>query len=284
MAEEIKKENQKNDLIIKNVSDQVFQLLNQYQAKGQITFPADYNVENAVKSAYLILLNTKDKNKQNALEVCEQRSIVTALTDMAIQGLSPAKKQCYFIARGKELTMMRSYFGSQAALRRLPGIKDVYANCIYKGDTIETGIEDGEEVLLKHETKFENRDNEIIGAYAVIEFDNGKKKYTFMTKKEIDACWNKSSSTSHDVHKSFPQEMSKRTVINRACKNYINSSLDNDVLVEAFNRTTENEYENNATIKKEEKTIDITDVEEIKENEETVSDTEKTIEEMNFNA
>lgn len=271
----------KNELMIKNMSDQVFQLLNQYQKKGQITFPKDYNVENAIKSAYLTLLGTKDKAGNNAIETCEQRTIVSALTDMAIQGLSPAKKQCYFIARGKELTMMRSYFGSQTALKRLPGIKDVYATCIYKGDTIETGIEDGEEIVIKHETKFENRDNEIIGAYAIIEFDNGKKKYTIMTKKEIDACWSKSSSTAHAVHKEFPQEMAKRTVINRACKNYVNTSLDSDILVEAFNRTTENEYDNTATIKKENKTIDVVDVQEVKPSEEILTG-QQTIDDINF--
>ena len=283
MAEE--KKEQKNELIIKNMSDQVFKLLNQYQSTGQISFPKDYNVENAIKSAYLTLLNTKDKASQNALDVCDQHSVVTALTDMAIQGLSPAKKQCYFIVRGKELTMMRSYFGSQTALKRLPGIKDVHATCIYKGDAIETGIKDGEEILIKHETKFENRDNEIIGAYAVIEFEDGKKRYTFMTKKEIDACWNKSSSKEHTVHKEFPQEMTKRTVINRACKSYVNTSLDSDVLIDAFNRTTENEYDNTATIVKEEKTIDIDVVEESKaEEKEDILPGQQSIEDINFDA
>lgn len=282
MAETQTKEN-KNELIIKNISDQIFEVLNNYQSNGQLSFPKDYSVENATKSAYLSLLNTKDKTGANALDVCTQRSIVNSLIDMAIQGLSPSKNQCYFIVRGKELTMMRSYFGSQTVLKRLPGIKDVYAICIYKGDVIETGIEDGKEVVINHQTKFENRDNEIIGAYAIIEFDDGKKNYTIMTKKEIDECWKKSSSREHTVHKEFPQEMAKKTVINRACKNYINSSKDSDILIDAFNRTTSNEYEENtATIEKENKTIDIVDVEEKTADEPLPG--QQSIDDINFDA
>lgn len=258
----------KNELVIKDMSDQVFSMISKYEQAGQLTMPKDYSVENAIKSAYLTLLGVKDKNGKNALEVCEKRSIANALTDMVIQGLSPAKKQCYFIARGSELTMMRSYFGSQTALKRLPNIKDVYAYCIYKGDTIETGFVDGKEVVTKHDTKFENRDNEIVGAYAIIEKNDGEKVYTIMTKKEIDACWSKSSSRDHNVHNEFPQEMTKRTVINRACKNYINTCTDDDVLVGAFNRTTENEYDNEVRIQKDERTIDVVEVDVVEPSEE----------------
>ena len=77
--------------------------------------------------------------------------------------------------------------------------------------------------------------------------------------------------------------MAKKTVINRACKNYINSSKDSDILIDAFNRTTSNEYEENtATIEKENKTIDIVDVEE-----KTVDEPlpgQQSIDDINFDA
>ena len=37
--------------------------------------------------------------------------------------------------------------------------------------------------------------------------------------------------------------MAKRTVINRAAKAFLNTSDDSDLLVDAINRTTENEFE-----------------------------------------
>lgn len=38
--------------------------------------------------------------------------------------------------------------------------------------------------------------------------------------------------------------MAKRTVINRAAKAFINTSDDSDLLVQAINNSTENEYDN----------------------------------------
>src|SRR5699024_3228890 len=58
-----------------------------------------------------------------------------------------------------------------------------------------------------------------------------------------ETAWGQSK-TQQDVHKKFPQEMAKRTVINRAAKAFINTSDDSDLLVDAINRSTENEYDN----------------------------------------
>lgn len=246
-----------NLVLPKNFTDVVLNTINDNTASGQLVLPEDYVVGNALKSAYLTLQSTKDKNFKPAMEVCTQKSIANALLDMVVMGLNPAKKQCYFIVRGNELTMMPSYFGNQAALKRLPSVKDIYANVIYDGDTIEIENVNGKDVLKNHTTSFANRDNQIVGAYAVIERNDGEREYTFMTKKEIDACWDKSSSKAHDVHSSFPQEMAKRTVINRACKYYVNTSTDADMLVQAINRTIDNEYKEEEPKKDDKVVVDI---------------------------
>lgn len=227
----------------KNITDTVMNTVKQFEMDGQLVLPEGYNAGNALKSAYLTLQNTKDKNGRNFMEVCSKDSIARALLDMVVQGLDVGQKQAYFIVRGNELTLMRSYFGSQTILRRISGIKDVWATIIYADDIVEVSVENGERVISKHETKFGNEDGEIVGAYAVIEMEDGTKKYTIMTKKEINSCWAKSSSSQHTVHKEFPQEMAKRTVINRACKNYVNTDTKNQVLGTSFIRTTENEYD-----------------------------------------
>lgn len=243
-----------NLVLPKNFTDVVFNTINDNMVSGQLVLPEDYVVGNALKSAYLTLQGTKDKNGTSALEACTQKSIANALLDMTVMGLNPAKKQCYFIVRGSELTMMPSYFGNQTALKRLPSVKDVYANVIYDGDTIEIENVNGRDVLKSHTTSFENRDKDIIGAYAIVEKVDGEKIYTFMTKKEIDVCWNKSSSRDRSVHKEFPAEMAKRTVINRACKYYVNTSTDADMLIQAINRTIDNEFKEEEP-KKEDKVI-----------------------------
>lgn len=229
-------------IIQKDITDEVNNSLARLQNEG-LVLPPNYNASNALKSAFFALQEVTSKDNKPALEVCTKESIANALLDMTVQGLSPAKKQCYFIVYGNKLQLSRSYFGTQAVLKQLSSVDDIWANVIYQGDVFDYEVVDGRERLNKHETEFENRDNEILGAYAVVKTSSGELVLTVMTKKEIDASWSQSK-TSQSVHKKFPQEMAKRTVINRAAKAYINTSDDSDLLVDAINRSTENEYDN----------------------------------------
>lgn len=230
-------------IIQKDITDDVNKSLTRLQDDG-LKLPVNYNASNALKSAFFKLREVKDKNGKPALEVCTRESIANALLDMVVQGLSPAKTQCYFIVYGSQLQLNRSYFGTQAVLKRLTNVKDIWANVIFDGDEFDYEIAGGREKLLKHETNFLNRDNAILGAYAVVKTNNDEEILTVMTRKEIDASWGQSKSKQQTVHSKFPQEMAKRTVINRAAKAFINTSDDSDLLVEAINNSTENEYEN----------------------------------------
>lgn len=205
-----------------------------------LSLPPDYSVGNALNSAYLILSDTS--KGQPLLDKCDQGSVIKALMNMAIQGLSPAKNQCYFIPYGNQLVMQRSYFGSISVVKRLSNVKDIQAQVVHKDDTFKIGGENGVLVVKEFEPNFENLDKPIIGAFAWIEDINGNRTYTVMTKKDIDTSW--SHAKTKKVQNEFPEEMAKRTVINRAAKFYINSSSDNDLFVQAVNETTSNEYEN----------------------------------------
>ncbi|MBO9166204.1 recombinase RecT [Lactiplantibacillus pentosus] len=205
-----------------------------------LSLPPDYSVGNALNSAYLILSDTS--KGQPLLDKCDQGSVIKALMNMAIQGLSPAKNQCYFIPYGNQLVMQRSYFGSISVVKRLSNVKDIQAQVVHKDDTFKIGGKDGVLVVKEFEPSFENLDKPIIGAFAWIKDINGNRTYTVMTKKDIDTSW--SHAKTKKVQNEFPEEMAKRTVINRAAKFYINSSSDNDLFVQAVNDTTSSEYEN----------------------------------------
>ncbi|MGJ9460317.1 recombinase RecT [Oceanobacillus sp. CF4.6] len=241
-------------IIQKDITDDVNQSLGRLQEDG-LQLPANYNASNALKSAFFKLQEVKDRNGKPAIEVCTKASIANTLLDMVVQGLSPAKTQCYFIVYGTQLQLNRSYFGTQAVLKRLTNVKDIWANVIFDGDVFDYEIAGGREKLLKHETNFLNRDNDILGAYAVVKTSEDEEVLTVMTKKEIDASW--SQGKTKNVQNKFPQEMAKRTVINRAAKAFINTSDDSDLLVEAINNSTENEYDNNR--------VDVTPEEEAKQ-------------------
>ena len=187
----VKQENQVA-FVDRTIADKVMTRVRALEEQNRVVVPPNYLVENALQSAYLMLQGVTDKEGNEALKVCNQDTIANALFDMVVQGLNPQKKQCYFIARGKKLCLDRSYFGDQAVLKRaVPGITDVFANVIYKGDIVELEQEKTGRIIIKsHTTKFENRDNEIIGAYSII-IKDGVAYYEIMTMKEIQASWNK---------------------------------------------------------------------------------------------
>lgn len=83
-----------------NISEQVLNKIEKFQADGGLTLPANYSVENHMKSAWLILQSTTDRNGSPALQVCTKDSIANALFDMVLQGLAVSKKQGYFIVYG----------------------------------------------------------------------------------------------------------------------------------------------------------------------------------------
>ena len=93
-----------------DIVDVVASRVRGFLERGEIHLPDNYSPENALKSAYLKLQETKDKSGKPVLSVCTSTSIANSLFDMVIQGLNPAKEQCYFIAYGNQLVCQRSYW------------------------------------------------------------------------------------------------------------------------------------------------------------------------------
>lgn len=229
----------------KTISDKVLNRIKELEGSHDITMPPNYSYSNALKSAHLILSETVDKNGKSVLTSCSQSSIINCLLDMTIQGLSPAKKQCYFIAFGGKLQLMKSYLGNIAATKRLKGVKNVFANVIYEKDEFEykLDLDTGLKVITKHEQSFENIDiAKIKGAYAVVVLEDGLNYVEVMNINQIRNSWNQGAAKGQSkAHTNFTDEMAKKSVINRACKNFICTSDDSDLLIETMNRT--NEYD-----------------------------------------
>jgi recombination protein RecT len=233
----------------RNVTDKVLSRVKNLEEKGELKVPSSYSAENALKSAYLILSETLDRDKKPVLQSCSETSIANSLLNMVIQGLSPAKKQCYFIAYGGQLQLSRSYMGTVAVTKRLKGVTDVKAYCIYEGDEFdqEYNIDTATLKITKFNPKFENIDiTKIKGAFAVVLGDNGPIHTEVMNISQIKKAWGQGvaySSGKSTAHNNFTDEMAKKTVINRACKMFANTSDDSDLLIEAFNNSDEKTYE-----------------------------------------
>ncbi|QAS54625.1 recombinase [Halobacillus litoralis] len=242
-------------MIKKDTVDVVAGKVKQFQEKGELHFPTNYSPENAMKSAWLKLQEIKTGKQDGyrpVLEVCSKDSVANSLLNMVVQGLNPAKNQGYFIAYGHSLTFQRSYFGTMAVTKRVTGAQSIDANVIYKGDEVDYEMKHGKITNLTHKQKFGNIDKEKIdGAYAVIVLPNDQVYYELMTMDEIRQAWSKSQMWGKDqkeekkgsTHDEFKQEMAKKTVINRACKKFINSSDDGSLVIDHFNQTDESAEE-----------------------------------------
>jgi len=233
---------------IRSVVDIVAEKVNAFISNGELHLPRNYSVENALKSAYLVLNTVKDKNDKPALEVCTKASVANAVLDMIVQGLNPGKKQVYFIVYGNTVIAQRSYFGSMAVAEMVnPAIKDWGYNVVYEGDTFKYGIHNGKAAVIEHAQELENIEKaNIKAAYAMaLDKDGNPIKTEIMTIDEIHQAWKMSKMKPFDdkgelkpdsTHGKFARDMALKTVINKTAKFIINASSDNALLLERINR------------------------------------------------
>lgn len=214
----------------KDVVDSVLAKITKFEETGELVLPSNYSAANALKSAWLMLQETVDRNNKPALEVCSKESVANALLDMVVQGLSPIKKQCYFIVYGTKLQLMRSYLGTLAVAKRVAGVKVAAANCVYEGDKFVYAIDPstGLKKIVEHSQSLENLDvNKVKGAYAILGMDDGRVVVEIMNINQIKQAWMQGATKGGSpAHKNFGDEMAKKTVIGRACKLLIGMSDD----------------------------------------------------------
>lgn len=229
-----------NHSLVTRVSNRVVEM----EQEGQINLPEGYSVTNALQAAFFTLTEVDFGKKTSLIDSCTKESVAFALQNMAIQGLSVAKKQGYFVAYGDKLQFQRSYHGTKAIIQRMDGIRDVWANVIWSGDVVEVEYEKGALRVVKHEHDWKSRTGkkqDIEGAYAIVEREDGTQYTEIMTMDEILTAW--STSRNKSVQDKYPQEMAKRTVINRLGKHFINTSDDSDMLALAMHQADESEFE-----------------------------------------
>lgn len=231
----------------RDISDAVLEKIKTMTEGGDLKLPETYNAGTALKQAFLKIKETVDKNGKTALEVCTTDSISRALLGMCVQGLDPSKNQCYFIVFGNQLVLFRSYFGTQSALRRaVPSVYKIIADLAHEGDEFEWDTNQyGERFITRITTDpMKNASKPYaFGFCNIYDYDGNLLGATTMTWSQIQTSWRKTR-TGGATQKEFPEEMAKRTLIQRACKHLLNSSVEaNPIVAAAFNETTDAEYE-----------------------------------------
>lgn len=222
----------------RDISAKVLAKVESFQQSGELRLPKEYSVENALKSAYVILSDPKN----NLIAKCSQSSVAEALLKMVVYGVSPIKKQCYFIPYGDKLECSISYAGNIAIAKRYGGLKSIKGNAIFEGDVLEFEVDamSGRRKIIKHSQSLDSIGSTVLkGAYAVYELNDGTVDVEIMNIRQIQAAWGQGGSKGNSpAHKNFPDQMAVKTVINRACKLLISSS-DDSIL---YDPLEENDY------------------------------------------
>lgn len=214
----------KNDLITR-----VLSRVTELKEQAGLHLPADYSAANALHAAWNKLNEVPERGDKSLIEKCTPTSVANVLFEMVTSGLNPMKRQCSFIPRGAILTLQREYQGSIALAKRLGELKYITASVVYAGDkfVLEVDLVTGRKKLKQHDTTLDAADGEIKGAYAVVELNDGTHFCEVMTMSQIRKAWEQGPMKGNSpAHRNFPDEMAKKTVINRACKTLINSSDD----------------------------------------------------------
>lgn len=230
----------------KNVTDLVLNRVIQKQMQGTLQLPTNYSPQNALLSAYLMLQDAQTRDKKPVLEACTQASIANALMEMVVQGLNPTKGQVYFIPYGNQLQMQRSYMGTIAITKRLSGVKDVKGYPVYKGDKFSLGFDvlSGKQTLKEYEPSTARKETDLIGAFAIVIGENEILHTEYMTMDQIRSAWRMGQTKGDSpAHKGFPDQMAVKTVINRACKLFANTSDDSGLISGLINAQTDSEVE-----------------------------------------
>ncbi len=257
MTTEQKDKKAASPAVEKSVVDIVSEKVNEFLKSGQLDLPKNYSVDNALKSAYLILNTVENKDKKPVMldgkltNIVTKASIANAVLDMVVQGLNPGKKQCYFIVYGASIICQRSYFGSMAVAEMVnPAIKDWGYNVVYEGDVFKYGIHNGKASVIEHAQDLDNIDKaNIRAAYAMaLDKDGNPIKTEIMTIEELHQAWamskmkpfnDKGELRAESTHGRFARDMALKTVINKVAKFIINASSDNALLLERINRAEE---------------------------------------------
>lgn len=233
-------------LIKTDVVDVVANRVNEMVGSGQLQLPENYAAGNAIASWWLALQACTDKQGNSALAICTKDSVANATLDMVVQGLTPAKSQCYPIVYGQTLACQRSYFGDEAVLKRVFGqATRVYAEIEWTGDEVVFEIAGGRRTVKSHEqstSSITGKLKDVAGCYVVIEFPAELERPAeceYMTIEQIKTSWKKSKTykgpSSSSPHVDAPDQFCKRTVIRRASKRLINTS-DDHYLIAAVRR------------------------------------------------
>ena len=178
--------------------------------------PADFNIPRFVQNSIALLNGNETLVKFSKENGSDQ--IKAGLLRGAFLGLDALNAEMYLVPYGKTLNFMPSYKGMAKLVTRYSTrpVKSIYAKCVRQGDDFSEEIINGEPTINYKAQPFNN--NDIIGVFAVCQYEDGGIVYEVMSKADVEQCRKSSKAKNSPAWTGFWSEMAKKTVLRRLCK------------------------------------------------------------------
>lgn len=188
--------------------------------------PKDFNQTRFVQNS-LALLNDKPELAQFS-----QAQIMNGLLKGSYLGCDFFNSECWLIPYKGQLQFQLSYKGEKKLAKKYSTrpIQDIYAKVVRQGDEFTEQIIDGKQSIDFKPLPFNG--GAIIGAFAVCLYLDGGMIYETMSLEEIETA-RKQGMGSTPAWKNFYQEMAKKTVLKRLCKN-VDIDLENPTMANVY--------------------------------------------------
>lgn len=197
--------------------------------KNMNAIPDGFNKQRFALNCVAVL-----KDKLSDFKEVRMEHIIAAFAKGAYLGLDFFNGECYIIPYGGSANFQTDYKGEIKLCKKYSKnkIKDIYAKNVKVGDFFEEKIENGRQSITFKPKPFSNE--EIIGTFAVVLFEDGSMIYDTMTVEEIEKIRKAFSKAQNSkAWRDTPGEMYKKTVLRRICK-LIDLDFDNYEQQKAF--------------------------------------------------
>ena len=175
--------------------------------------PKDFNRERFVQNCLAVMNETPQLAKINP------NAVIQGLCKGAYLGLDFMNRECYLIPYGTSVQFQTDYKGEVKFTKKysVRKIKDIYAKVVRRGDEFTEEIKDGQPSIDFKPLPFNG--DEIIGAFAIVLYQDGGMAYEAMSVADINSVRNNYSKASQSkAWKNSFDEMCKKTVLRRLCK------------------------------------------------------------------
>lgn len=175
--------------------------------------PKDMNKDRFVQNCMCVLDEKPEYNTIN------RKDLLIGLLKGAYLGLDFMNKECYLIPYSGTVQFQTDYKGECKFVKRysIRKIRDIYAKVVREGDSFEEAVIDSVPVINFRPKPFNSAD--IVGAFAVVLYEDGGMDYETMSVKDIQSVRNNYSKASQSKAWKYSfDEMAKKTVLRRLCK------------------------------------------------------------------